>query len=323
MNKLHRYGFFTRSAVLGMLTLASLPVWAQSDDPHSGHGSSSTAAREAPEQVKAVPSSQQAQATSSSSSSMNSADMNMQGGEAPTDARDPHAYSDGYTLTDGPYTLFSQRQLTLADEHRFRALLADRLEYDAGSETGVFDIQGWYGTTFNRLVVKLEGDVADGRLEESQTDVLWSRALNGYFDTQLGIRMDQYDEGRDRQWLAFGLQGLAPYWFELDMTAYLGESGRTALTLEAEYELLLTQRLILQPRAELTLYGKDDVDNDLGSGISDSALGLRLRYEFSRQFAPYVGIEWTNKYGNTADFARAANTPVRDTLYVVGVRLWF
>ena len=107
------------------------------------------------------------------------------------------------------------------------------------------------------------------------------------------------------------------------MTAYLGESGRTALTLEAEYELLLTQRLILQPRAELTLYGKDDVDNDLGSGISDSALGLRLRYEFSRQFAPYVGIEWTNKYGNTADFARAANTPVRDTLYVVGVRLWF
>lgn len=321
MNKLHRNGSFTRWVVLGMLTLASLPVSAQSDDPYSGHGVSSTAAREAPEQVKAVPSSRRAQATSSSS--MNSADMNMQGGEAPTDARDPNAYSDGYTLTDGPYALFSQRQLILADEHRFLAVLVDRLEYGAGDKTGVFDLQGWYGTTFNRLVVKLEGDVADGRLEESQTDVLWGRALSGYFDTQLGIRVDQYDEGKARQWLAFGIQGLAPYWFELDMTAYLGESGSTGLTLEAEYELLLTQRLILQPRAELTLYGKDDEDNGLGDGISESQLGLRLRYEFTRQFAPYIGIEWTNKYGNTADFARAANTPVRDTLFVVGLRSWF
>lgn len=321
MKTLNHYGFFTGTALVGALSLVTLPAWAQSADPHSGHGPAPTASQEAAHQVMDRPSSERAQATESGG--MNPGDMGMQGGKAPPDARDPHAYSDGYTLTDGPYALFSQRQLKLADEHRFQAVLVDRLEYDADSENGVFDIQGWYGTTFNRLAVKLEGDVADGRLEESQTDVLWSRALNAYFDTQLGIRLDQYDEGANRQWLAFGLQGLAPYWFELDMTAYLGESGRTALALEAEYEFLLTQRLILQPRAELTLYGKDDVDNGLGSGVSESALGLRLRYEFSRQFAPYIGIEWTNKFGDTADFARAANTPVRDTLYVVGLRLWF
>ena len=88
-----------------------------------------------------------------------------------------------------------------------------------------------------------------------------------------------------------GVQGLAPYWFELDVAAYVGEDGRTAFTAQAEYELLLTQKLILQPRAELNLYGKDDLDNGLGSGLSDLALGLRLRYEFNRQFAPYIGVE--------------------------------
>ena len=100
------------------------------------------------------------------------------------------------------------------------------------------------------------------------------------------MRLDQYDEGKDRQWLALGLQGLAPYWFELDVTAYVGDNGLTALAAEAEYELLLTQRLILQPRAELNLYGKDDPENGLGSGLSDLALGVRLRFEFSRHFAP-------------------------------------
>lgn len=319
MTTLNHYGSFTRTALIVALSLVALPAWTQSDDPHSGHDPAPTSNQQAADQVMGMPANEQTQATGSG----DSGDMNMQGGKAPPDSRDPHAYSEGYTLTDGPYAFFPQRQLKLADEHHFQAVLIDRLEYDADNENGVFDIQGWYGTTFNRLVVKLEGDIADGRLEESQTDVLWSRALSGYFDTQLGIRMDQYDEGTNRQWLAFGLQGLAPYWFELDMTAYLGESGRTSLALEAEYELLLTQRLILQPRAELTLYGKDDVDNGLGSGVSESAFGLRLRYEFARQFAPYIGIEWTNKFGDTADFSRAANKPVRDTRYVVGVRLWF
>lgn len=254
---------------------------------------------------------------------MDHGDRQMQGGEVPTETRDPHAYSRGYTLTEGPYAQPGPRQLKLADEHRFMALLIDRLEYDTNSDDTVFDLQGWYGTTYNRAVIKTEGDMADGRLEESQTELLWSHALSAYFDTQLGARFDQYDEGSNRQWLALGIQGLSPYWFELDITAYVGESGRTALTFEAEYELLLTQQLILQPRAELSLYGKDDPDNDLGSGLSDASIGIRLRYEFTRQLAPYVGVEWKATFGGTADAEQTVGNEAHDTHIVTGIRLWF
>ena len=246
--------------------------------------------------------------------------MEMKGGSAPDDARDPHAYSDGYTLTEGPYAQSGPRQLKMADEHAFWSVLGNRLEYNEGSDSTVFDLQGWYGTTYDRFVVKTEGDIVDGRVEESQTDLLWGHALTTYFDTQLGVRFDQYDEGTDRQWLAFGIQGLAPYWFELDATAYLGDGGRTALSIEAEYELLLTQKLILQPRAALSLYGEDDPNNRLGSGLSGLSIGLRLRYEINRQFAPYIGVEWSDAYGDTADFRQAAGQDISDTSFVAGLR---
>jgi copper resistance protein B len=119
------------------------------------------------------------------------------------------------------------------------------------------------------------------------------------------------------------VQGLAPYWFELDVTAYVGSKGRTALAAEAEYELLLTQRLVLQGRAEATAYGKDDAVNAIGKGLASFSAGLRLRYEFSRQFAPYAGIEWSSKYGNTADLARLHNDATEDTAVVAGIRFWF
>lgn len=254
---------------------------------------------------------------------MGDSKMQPQGGDAPKGARDPHAYAAGTTLTEGPYALSEGERLTLADEHPFYALLGDRVEYNEQAEAGVFDLQAWYGTTFDRLVIKTEGDFSEGSLEENQTDILWGHAISAYWDTQAGIRLDYNKEGENRQWLAFGLQGLAPYWFELDMTAYLGEQGNTAFSLEAEYELLLTQKLIVQPRAELTLYGKDDEQNELGSGLSSSAIGFRIRYEFTRQFAPYIGVEWTNKFGNTADFAKLNGQSTRDTAFVVGIKFWF
>jgi copper resistance protein B len=232
--------------------------------------------------------------------------MQMEASATTVDGRDPHAYSDGYTLTEGPYAQPGPRQLKLADEHAFWSVLV-----------------AWYGTTYDRFVIKAEGDIADGTLEESSTDLLWGHAFNAFFDTQLGVRLDQYDEGKDRQWLAFGVQGLAPYWFELDVTAYVGDDGRTSLSAEAEYELLLTQKLILQPRAELNLYGKNDAENGLGSGLSDLAVGLRLRYEFSRQFAPYIGVEWTDTYGDTADYRRAVGQDTSGTQFVAGLRFWF
>ena len=249
--------------------------------------------------------------------------MQPQGGDAPKNARDPHAYANGTTLTQGPYALADGERLTLADEYKFYAILGYRLEYNEQADAAVFDLQAWYGTTFNRLVIKTEGDVSYGKLEENQTDILWGHAISAYWDTQVGIRYDYYKEGKNRQWLAFGIQGLAPYWFELDMTAYVGESGNTAFTAQAEYELLLTQRLIIQPRAEITFYGKDDEQNELGSGLSSTAIGVRVRYEFTRQFAPYVGVEWTNKFGSTADYAKLNEQSSNDTEFVAGLRFWF
>jgi copper resistance protein B len=173
------------------------------------------------------------------------------------------------------------------------------------------------------LVIKTEGDFSEGSIEENQTDILWGHAVSAYWDTQAGVRLDYNKEGENRQWLAFGLQGLAPYWFELDMTAYVGERGNTAFTLEAEYELLLTQKLIIQPRAEITLYGKNDKQNELGSGLSSSAIGFRVRYEFTRQFAPYIGVEWSNKFGNTADYATSSGQSSNNTAFVAGIKFWF
>ncbi len=259
---------------------------------------------------------------------MDDGEMRKQASNDSSVGRDPHAYSDGFTLTEGPYSQTGPRQLKLADEHAFWAVLGDRLEYqqdstDSAVSSTLYDVQAWYGTTFDRFVVKAEGDIANGTLEESSTDLLWGHAFNAYFDTQLGIRLDQTDKGKNRQWLALGFQGLAPYWFEVDITGYIGDEGRTALSAEAEYELLLIQRLILQPRAELNLFGMDDPENRVGSGVSNLGLGLRLRYEFSRQFAPYVGVEWTNTYGDTADYRRADGESTSDTKFVMGLRFWF
>lgn len=316
------------------LTLVLLPgsssLWAQSDTPYDAHTHQhesqpaadveSSTHREHDSMIHSVP---EDSAMTAETAGMDHGNMQMQGGKPPPNARDPHAYSGGYTLTEGPYAFSGPRLLKLADEHRFLAVLGDRLEYNEGSDSTIYDLQGWYGTTYDRLAIKLEGEVANGRLEENQTDLLWSHAISAYFDSQFGVRFDHYDEGENRQWLALGIQGLAPYWFELDVTTYLGESGRTALILKAEYELLLTQKLILQPRAELSLYGKDDPDNGLGKGLSDLSLGLRLRYEFTRQFAPYIGVEWSDAYGDTADSIRAAGEEVSDTRFVAGLRFWF
>ncbi len=256
-------------------------------------------------------------------SAMDHKEMQAQGGDAPKDARDSHAYAAGTTLTQGPYVLSGVPRLKLADEHKFYAVLGDRLEFNKQTDSGVFDLQAWYGTTFDRLVIKTEGDISGGSLQENQTDILWGHAISAFWDTQVGLRSDYYKDGKNRQWLAFGLRGLAPYWFELDMTAYAGERGHTAFTLEAEYELLLTQKLIVQPRAEITFYGKNDAQNQLGSGLSSSAVGFRVRYEFTRQFAPYLGLEWTNKFGKTADYAALNGHCSNDTEFVAGIKFWF
>lgn len=241
----------------------------------------------------------------------------MQGGSPPPDARDPHAYSGGYTLPP-------DRPLRMADEHNFGSLMIDRLERvrTRDNSSTVYDLQAWYGRTYDRVVLKAEGDVDDGKLQDAHTQMLWGHAISAYWDTQLGVRHDSGEEP-SRTWLAFGVQGLAPYWFEMDITGYVGEYGRTALSIEAEYELLLTQKLILQPRVEANFFGKRDAERELGSGLSDLTAGVRLRYEIRREFAPYVGIERSGKFGETADFVRADGHDTQETRIVAGLRFWF
>jgi len=240
----------------------------------------------------------------------------MQGGSAPADARNPHAYAGGQNF--GPYPQH------FGGTTRFAALLVENFEVarSNGNSSGAYDLQGWYGNTYDGAVLKGEGDLDSGQLEEARSELLWGHAIASYWNTQLGLRYDSGD-GPNRSWLAFGVQGLAPYWFELDIAGYVGENGRTALRLDASYDLLFTQKLILQPRLESDIYGKNDRARGLGSGLAELSAQLRLRYEIRREIAPYVGLEWVGNFGNTKDFVRAAGGDTSDLRVVAGLRFWF
>jgi copper resistance protein B len=251
-------------------------------------------------------------------SSMGHMDMSsMQGGAAPRDARNPD-YSDGYGYTAMP-------GMAMSDHSRRAMLLLDQFEFARGNhgDNGAFlDGQFWYGADFNKLWIKSEGDYSHGGLEDLRTEALWSHAVTSYWDTQAGVRQD-LGEGPGRTWAALGIQGLAPYWLDAEATLYIGESGRTAARLELEYEELLTQRLVLQPKIEMNLYGKDDPKRGIGSGLSDTEVALRLRYELEREFAPYLGVVWRQRYGRTADLARSQGRPASDLQFVAGLHVWF
>ena len=307
------------AAVLG-LGFSPLPVQAQSTptaDPHAGHQMPAPA----PDQPRAKPAEETA-GTQAPAGAMDHSSM--QGGAPPPDARDPHAYSGGYRRGSGSYSLPDGEKLHMADQHRFGLFLADRFEQARTDDDSfaIYDVIAWYGRDYDRLWLRADGEIDGGKLHEARTELLWGHAVAAYWDTQLGLRYDS-GEGPNRGWLAVGVQGLAPYWFEVEATGYVGDEGRSALRLEAEYELLITQRLVLQPRLEASFYGRSDPELGRGTGLSTVEAGARLRYEIRREFAPYIGIDRVARYGQTGDFARAAGTDDQETRYVAGVRFWF
>lgn len=242
----------------------------------------------------------------------------MQGGRPPPDARDPNAYAEGVDFTRG------EARPRMGDRARIGSILIDNFEFSRvdGDTSTPYDIEGWFGKTFNRAVLKAEGEFESGDLAEARTELLWGHAIAAYWDTQVGVRYDS-GPGPDRSWLAAGIEGLAPYHFDLEVTAYVGESNRTAFRLDASYEMLMTQRLILQPRLEANFYGRDDMARGIGSGLSGTTLALRLRYEVRRELAPYIAIEQSRIYGGTEDYARAAGMDPSDSRIMVGLRFWF
>jgi len=202
--------------------------------------------------------------------------------------------------------------------------LVDQFEMrDVGGENVLaWDAQGWIGKDLRKLWVKFEGERSAGRTDESELQLLYSKSIARYWEFQYGVRND-FKPSPSRTWAVVGVQGLAPYFFETDIAFFIGDSGRTALRLETEYELLFTQRLILTPDIEVNFYGKDDADILIGSGLSDIEIGLRLRYEIRRQFAPYIGVNWSKLFGNTAEFTRIAGQDTSETQLVIGLRAWF
>lgn len=269
----------------------------QAADPHAGHAMPGMAATEAP----------------------------------PVAPPPPEAFSGpehaAATIFD-PALFERKRQEELIEEHGGYVtwmFLADQLEYRAhdGADGYKWDFQGWYGGDYNKLWLKSEGEGTFGESpEQVEVQALYSRAIDPWFNLQAGIRHD-FRRDPERTHLVLGIQGLAPYWFEVDGSLFLSDKGELTARFEAEYDQRITQKLILQPTVEFDLSAQDVPELGIGSGLSTAEVGARLRYEFVPEFAPYIGVEYERAFGETADFRRAAGEDVGGWSLLVGIRSWF
>ncbi|MDT8445081.1 MAG: copper resistance protein B [Desulfuromonadales bacterium] len=214
------------------------------------------------------------------------------------------------------------------DNQIFATFRADRFEHqwrEHGMEAILWDVQGWIGNDYNKLYLKSEGDLRlddDAKIEEADVELFYSRNIAKFWDLQMGLRYD-FEPDPERSFVAFGFQGLAPQWFEIDATAYLSEDGDVSARIEAEYELMLTQRLVLIPRVETGLSMQDVPEYEQWQGITDVTVGARLMYHLRREFAPYLGVSWSRKIGETANRLESENVDVDSAVIVAGVRFWF
>jgi copper resistance protein B len=221
-----------------------------------------------------------------------------------------------------------QRQEELIDEHggmRTWMFLADQLEYRIrdGRDGYRWDVQGWYGGDYDRLWLKSEGEGEFGRNpEQAEVQGLYSRSIDPWFNLQAGLRHD-FRPDPERTHLVVGVQGLAPYWFEVEGQLFLSDRGDLTARAEAEYDQRISNRLILQPAVELNASLQDVPEIGLGSGLSTVEAALRLRYELVPEFAPYLGVEYERAFGDTADFRRSEGEEAGAWAFLAGIRLWF
>ena len=217
----------------------------------------------------------------------------------------------------------------MMDDKTYVYLIAEKLEYRSVSGVNplMWEVQGYVGKDLNKFWFKSHGEALTTESEaEMEFQGLYSRAIGPYFDIQGGIRYDLAYEGggnRSRGFAVIGLQGMAPYFFHVDGGMFISEDGDISASLEAEYDLLFTQRLIGQPIIETSVALQDVPEWSIGSGVNDIGLGFRLRYEFAREFAPYIGINWERKLGETADMARTGGGNASNLSLLGGVRMWF
>lgn len=251
----------------------------------------------------------------------------MQGGKAPADARDPAAYNEGVRMSHLP-------GMDMGAHSAFGQLLVNKLELARGDNARGghprggdargqnLDAEAWYGGDIDKLWFKAKGERRDGSLEQLRNELLWHHAISPFWNTQVGGRHDS-GGGPARNWLALGVEGLAPYWIDSELSAYWRPGGGVAVRAGLRYEVLLTQRWILEPEFEANAYSQADRARGLGAGLSDIELGLRLRYEVRRQLAPYIGVNWKRSFGDTARMALAEGGRRQQAELLAGVRFWF
>ncbi|SOB60466.1 Copper resistance protein B [Pseudodesulfovibrio profundus] len=215
----------------------------------------------------------------------------------------------------------------MEDDPLLFSLMVDKLEMRTADDSNPveWDASFWVGKDINKLMFKTEGEYHDQKLEEVEYQALYNRAISAFWDLHVGGRKDTYQEpGKpDRNWFAIGFEGVAPYNIEIDTALFLGEEGRSSLRFKAEYEILFTQRLVLVPEVEMDFYGTDDSETQTGSGLSETELGMRLKYEIKREFAPYIGVNWSRLWGQTADYAKDEGEDFDNIRFVTGVSFWF
>lgn len=221
----------------------------------------------------------------------------------------------------------AQARAALSQEGNFHGytLIADRMEYRAhsGEDGYAWQIMGWTGGDIDKLAFETEGEgTFNAAPESAEARAVWRHAIDPYFNLELGVRQD-FGAGPDRTYAVVGIEGLAPYWFELGAHAFVSNKGDVHLRVEGEHDMRLTQKLVLQPSVELDAALQDVPELGIGAGLEKVELGARLRYEFKREFAPYVGVHWERKLGETARLTRAAGESPSAVSAVIGLRAWF
>jgi copper resistance protein B len=240
---------------------------------------------------------------------------------APAGAQTAPSYTEA-----APWYLRSPSGINFPDQQLFSSTRFEKLEW-AGPNSGGsarWDMETFIGTDYDKIFFKSEGSYS-GRarnLEEGQFQVLYSRLMTYYFDAQFGVRQD-FSKKSSRTYAVIGVEGLAPGFIEIDADAYISQKGEVSASITAFHDLLITNRLILQPRIDVKLQAQPVADLELGAGITDFELGARLRYEFTRNVAPYIGVNWDRKVGQTATIARNSGEAVSSVSFVAGVRLFW
>lgn len=285
-----------RFLLLAIVLLAAPPAFAQAADPDQHAGHDMAAIEQAESEVGDMPA------------------------PAPPSDHAADAIFGAATMRHARAMLY--REVGKMSSH---AVLFNLAEYrvQKGANGYRWEGEGWFGGDINRFVVKTEGEGDfGGPLEAGEVQALYSRAIAPYFNVQAGIRHD-FAPGPERAYATIGIEGLAPYWFKVEGALFLSDKGDLLGRLEGYYDERITQKLILQPRAELNFAAQDVPANGIGSGLSQAELGLRLRYEVRPEFAPYLGVSWEGKLGESARLARAAGDGARTTSLVFGIRAGF